>query len=87
VGSCAIFFPIAWHQAATLGCNPMTFTMALMISANLTFITPLGSRTHMLVFGPGGFRFKDFARLGICMQAVLFVAMLVIINIIYPIYS
>lgn len=87
VGSCAIFFPIAWHQAATLGCNPMTFTMALMISANLTFITPLGSRTHMLVFGPGGFRFKDFARLGICMQAVLFVAMLVIINILYPIYS
>ncbi|MBR1519302.1 MAG: SLC13 family permease [Prevotella sp.] len=84
VGTSAIFFPIAWHEAATLGCNPMTFIMGLMLTVNLSLVTPMGSTTNMLIFGPGGFRFGDFARLGICLQVVLFITTFVIVNILYP---
>lgn len=86
VGSSAVFFPIVWQQAEALGCNPMPFVIALMLSVTTSFSSPIGSSTHMLIFGPGSFRFTDFARLGIVMHIVLLVVVLLTVNIIYPIY-
>ena len=86
VGSSAVFFPIVWQQAEALGCNPMPFVIALMLSVTTSFSSPIGSSTHMLLFGPGSFRFTDFARLGIVMHIVLLVVVLLTVNIIYPIY-
>ena len=87
VGSSAVFFPIVWQQAEALGCNPMPFVIALMLSVTTSFSSPIGSSTHMLIFGPGSFRFTDFARLGIVMHIVLLVVVLLTVNIIYPIYN
>ena len=87
VGSSAVFFPIVWQQAEALGCNPMPFVIALMLSVTTSFSSPIGSSTHMLIFGPGSFRFTDFARLGIVMHIVLLVVVLLTVNIIYPLYS
>ena len=87
VGASAIFFPIVWEQATQLGCNPMPFIMSLMFSVTISFASPIGSSTHMLIYGPGSFRFTDFARLGIWMHLVLLTACLVIINLIYPLYN
>ena len=84
VGASAIFFPIMYQQAELLGCNPMPFVMALMLSVTFSFASPIGSSTHMLIFGPGSFRFTDFVRLGTCMHIVLLAITLVIVNIIYP---
>ena len=84
VGAGAIFFPIMYQQAAILDCNPMTFVMALMLSVTLSFASPIGSSTHMLVYGPGSFRFTDFARLGICMHIVLLTVMLITVCLLYP---
>ena len=85
VGSGAIFFPIVWQQAELLGCNPMPFVMSLMLSVTISFSSPIGSNTHMLIYGPGSFKFTDFARLGILMHLVLLVICLIVVNIIYPI--
>ena len=84
VGAAAVFFPIVFQQAVMLGCNPMPFVMSLMLSVTISFASPVGSSTHMLIYGPGAFRFTDFARLGIVMHIVLLVVMLLVVNIIYP---
>ena len=55
----AIFFPIALQTAHTLGVNPTPFMISLMIST-ASFATPIGSPTHLLVYGPGGYKFTDF---------------------------
>lgn len=86
VGSSAIFFPIIWQQALTMGCNPMPFVISLMLSVTISFASPIGSSTHMLIYGPGSFRFTDFARLGILMHIVLLALCLITVNIIYPLY-
>lgn len=86
VGASAIFFPIMYQQAELLGCNPMPFVMSLMLCVTFSFSSPIGSSTHMFIYGPGTFRFTDFARLGICLHIVLLAVTLVLINIIYPLY-
>lgn len=86
VGSGVIFFPIMYQQAEMMGCNPMPFVMALMFSVTVTFASPIGSITHMLIYGPGAFRFSDFARLGIIMHVILLTTCLLVINFLYPLY-
>ena len=86
VGSSAVFFPIMYKQALLMGCNPLPFVMALMLSVTISFASPIGSSCHMLIYGPGSFKFTDFARLGIWMHIVLLAVALVIVNLIYPLY-
>lgn len=86
VGSSAVFFPIVWHQATQLGCDPMPFVMSLMLSVTISFASPIGSSTHMLIYGPGSFRFTDFARIGIIMHIVLLAMLLFVVNILYPLH-
>lgn len=57
-----------------------------MLSVTISFASPIGSSTHMLIYGPGSFRFTDFARLGICMHIVLLAIALFVVNMIYPLY-
>lgn len=84
VGSSAIFFPIFYQQAIMMGCNPMPFVMALMFSVTISFASPIGSTTHMLIYGPGSFRFSDFARLGVVLHIALLAVSIIVINLIYP---
>ena len=55
ISAAAVFFPIIYHQAISLGCDPMPFTIALMTSVTISYATPVGSVTHMHIYGPGGF--------------------------------
>ena len=80
----AIFYPIAMSAAATLGVNPVTFCVALMISVSSSFATPIGSPTHMLVYSPGGYKFSDFARIGIPMNFIILAANMIITPLVYP---
>ncbi len=86
VGASAVFFPIMYEQSVLLDCNPMPFVISLMLSVTISFASPIGSNTHMLIYGPGSFRFTDFALLGIWMHMVLLALCLVIVNLIYPLY-
>lgn len=84
ISAAAVFFPIIYHQAISLGCDPMPFTIALMTSVTISYATPVGSVTHMHIYGPGGFKFTDFLHLGTWMHFVLFTVNLTTIIIIYP---
>ena len=80
----AMFFPIMYHAAIQLGYEPYPFLIALMISVSSSFATPIGSPTHMLVYGPGGYRFSDFMRVGLLMNLIILAANIFIVNVVYP---
>ena len=80
----AMFFPIMYEAAEKLGYEPFPFLVALMISVSSSFATPIGSPTHMLVYGPGGYRFSDFMRIGLLMNLIILAANIFIVNLIYP---
>ena len=80
----AIFFPIAYQTAVNLDVNPLTFCIALMVAVSSSFATPIGSPTHMIVYGPGGYRFSDFARIGIPMNFIIWIANLFITLLLFP---
>ena len=80
----AMFFPIMYEAAEKLGYEPYPFLIALMVSVSSSFATPIGSPTHMLVYGPGGYRFSDFMRIGLLMNLIILAANILIVNILYP---
>ena len=80
----AIFAPIAYNTAIHLGVNPLTFCVALMISVSSSFATPIGSPTHLMVYGPGGYRFNDFMKIGIPMNFIILAANIFITTLIFP---
>ena len=80
----AIFAPIAYNTALQLGVNPLTFCVALMISVSSSFATPIGSPTHLMVYGPGGYRFNDFMRIGIPMNFIILAANIFITTLVFP---
>jgi di/tricarboxylate transporter len=57
-------FPIAWQTAADLGVNPMPFVMAITVAASCGFATPMGYQTNLMIYGPGGYKFRDYVRFG-----------------------
>jgi di/tricarboxylate transporter len=79
-----MFFPIMYPAAEKLGYEPYPFLIALMVSVSSSFATPIGSPTHMLVYGPGGYRFGDFMRIGLLMNIIILAANILIVNLVYP---
>ncbi len=63
--SVAIMFPIALATAHSLGVDPRGFVMAIAIGGSCAFANPVSYQTHLIVYGPGGYHFRDFVRTGI----------------------
>lgn len=82
----AVFAPIALHAAESLGANPTAFMISLMLAVSCSFATPIGSETNTLVYGPGGYRFLDYLRIGICMNIIMLIANIFIVNLVFSIY-
>lgn len=80
----AIFFPIAYQTAVNMDVNPLTFCVALMVGVSSSFATPIGSPTHMIVYGPGGYKFADFARIGVPMNFIIWAANIFITLLLFP---
>ena len=80
----AMFFPIMYEAAEKLGYEPYPFMIALMIAVSSSFATPIGSPTHMLVYGPGGYRFSDFLKIGLIMNLIILAANILIVNVVCP---
>jgi di/tricarboxylate transporter len=59
-----LVFPIAIAAAQQIGANPRPFALAVAIAASGSFLTPIGYQTNTMIFGPGGYRFGDYVRLG-----------------------
>ncbi len=80
----AVMCPIAIGIAATLGVNPDSFLMAVSIGASCAFLTPIGHQNNTLILGPGGFRFGDYWRLGLPLEALIFAVSMPLLLIVWP---
>jgi len=79
-----IFTPIAIELAQSLGLDPRPFVVAVMFSASVAFATPVGYQTNMMVYGPGGYRFSDFMRVGIPLNILTGLVASALIPVIWP---
>ena len=67
----ALVFPFALATSQELGVSFYPFIFAMMMAGSASFATPLGYQTNMMVYGPGGYRFTDFLRIGVPMNLLL----------------
>lgn len=80
----ALIFPIALALSKNLGVDPMPFVMAITIGASASFSTPIGYQTNMMVYGPGGYKFTDFMRVGIPLNILFLIVTVAIVPIVFP---
>jgi di/tricarboxylate transporter len=71
VASVVLLMPVAVDTAARVGADPFAFALAVTFAASTAFMTPVGYQTNLMVYGPGGYRFSDYLRVGAPLQALL----------------
>ena len=81
--SAAIVFPIAMAMALALNVDPKPFVLVVAFAATANFMTPMGYQTNLMVYGPGGYKFKDFLRIGIPLTILYFIVTVGILSWIY----
>ncbi|ELZ19092.1 SLC13 family permease [Natrinema limicola] len=69
--SVVLLLPVAAAAATGIGSNPFAFVLAVTFAASTAFLGPIGYQTNLFVYGPGGYRFSDYARIGAPLQLVL----------------
>lgn len=79
-----LFAPIAMSAAITMDANPYTFLIAIAVSSSMAFATPVASPTNALVMTAGGYKFMNFVKAGIPLQIVMFIVMMIVIPIFFP---
>jgi di/tricarboxylate transporter len=80
----ALLFPIAMTAAHQGGFDVRPFAMALALAASAGFSTPIGCQPNLLVYGPGGYRYLDFTRVGLPLNLLFLVVALVLIPLVWP---
>ena len=80
----ALLFPITMATANQLGVNPMPFIITIMIAASASFATPLGYQTNLMVYGPGGYRFSDYLKIGIPLNLLMWIITVSLAPLIWP---
>jgi di/tricarboxylate transporter len=83
IAAASIAFPIAYASALSIGVDPVPFILAVAYGASASFITPIGYQTNLMVFGPGGYTFKDFLRIGVPLSLLYMVTCVFILSLIH----
>ena len=79
-----LVFPIAREAALQSEVDARPFAIAVTVAASSGFTSPLGYQTNLMVYGAGGYRFLDFAKIGISLKVLLFIASMVCIPYAWP---
>jgi len=79
-----LLFPIALNTAANLGISPYPLMMTVAVSASAAFLSPVGHAANVLILGPGGYRFRDYLRVGIPLTLVVLAVVLLVLPIFWP---
>lgn len=66
-----LVFPVALSLAATLGVDFMPFAMVMIVAASASFSSPIGYQTNLMVYGPGGYQFTDFTKIGLPLNLIV----------------
>ncbi len=80
-----LIIPVVLSMTSSLGVAPEPFVIAVMMAASASFATPLGYQTNMMVFGPGGYRFTDFVKVGLPMNLFIGLVTVAVIAVLYDI--
>lgn len=83
-GAAALAFPFCLKAAELSHCDSRPFVMAVALAASFAFASPVGYQTHMMVYGPGGYRFSDFVKVGVPLNLLLWIASVILIPMIWP---
>jgi di/tricarboxylate transporter len=81
-----LMFPIVFATIKDLGLDFMPFAIAITVAASAEFATPIGYQTNLMVYGPGGYRFVDYLRLGLPLNLAIGVTTLLIIPQVWPLH-
>ncbi|HUQ70942.1 MAG TPA: SLC13 family permease [Planctomycetaceae bacterium] len=81
-----LMFPIAMETVKTLDVNHLPFVMAIMVAASMGFATPFGYQTNLMVYGPGGYKFVDYLRVGIPLDLLMMAVTVLLSPFIWPFY-
>jgi di/tricarboxylate transporter len=79
-----LMFPIALATATAGGLDPRGAAIAVAVAASASFLTPIGYQTNTMVYGPGGYRFGDYARLGLPLTLLVVTALVLLVPIVWP---
>lgn len=79
-----LMFPIAVASATAGGLDPRGAAIAVAVAASASFLTPIGYQTNMMVYGPGGYRFGDYARLGLPLTVLVVAVLVLVVPIAWP---
>ena len=80
----ALMFPLGVATALDLGVDPRPFVMVVALIASASFLTPIGYQTNLMVYGPGGYRFTDFTRVGFPLSVLLLLAATLLAPVVWP---
>ncbi len=83
----ALMFPFALATAGNLHANPMPFLIAVMMAASAGFATPIGYQTNLMVYGPGGYRFGDYLKVGVPLDLLIWAVTVTIAPLVWPFYA
>ena len=79
-----LMFPVAQSAAQTLDVSLWPFVVVLMLAASASFATPIGYQTNLMVYGPGGYRFTDYLRIGVPLNIILGIVAVGLAPLIWP---
>jgi len=79
-----LMLPIVLAITGNQSLNPEPFVFTTMMAASASFATPLGYQTNLMVYGPGGYHFKDFIRVGVPMNIIVGITTVGLIPFIWP---
>ncbi len=79
----ALIVPVAISVSGSAGIDPIPLLIAVAIAASASFATPIGYQTNLMVYGPGGYKFKDYLKIGIPMNLIMGVIAVILIYFIY----
>jgi di/tricarboxylate transporter len=82
--SAVVLTPIAATTGIALGVSPMPFVVAVMIAASNSYMTPVGYQTNAFIYGPGGYRFGDFFRVGAPLNVLMLIVAMFAIPLFFP---